>query len=99
MVYYFLRVILLLLQNFSPENGGYAPFLMGNVVDMLHLYIKSTRMMPFDAPLGANEVFPPVFNIADASISFSVFTIIVFYKKKLFEKKMLIFNGLKKSKA
>jgi lipoprotein signal peptidase len=30
---------------------------------------------------GGEEVFPPVFNVADACISSSVFLLILFYKK------------------
>ena len=57
---------------------GYGPFLNGCVVDMLHLYIPLPDWVPFN--LG-EELFPPVFNLADASISVSVFFIIVFYRK------------------
>lgn len=84
--------------EFLPKKGGYAPFLMGNVVDMLHLYIKWPEWMPFDAPLGGNEVFPPVFNVADASISCSVFIIILFYKK-IVRKEDVDFQWLKKQKG
>ena len=57
---------------------GYGSFLNGCVVDMFHLYIPLPDWAPFN--LG-EELFPPVFNLADASISVSVFFIIVFYKK------------------
>ena len=57
---------------------GYGPFLNGCVVDMLHLYIPLPNWVPFN--LG-EELFPPVFNLADASISVSVFFIIIFYRK------------------
>ena len=57
---------------------GYGPFLNGCVVDMLHLYIPLPDWVPFN--LG-EELFPPVFNLADASISVSVFFIIIFYRK------------------
>ena len=57
---------------------GYGPFLNGCVVDMLHLYIPLPDWVPFN--LG-KELFPPVFNLADASISVSVFFIIIFYRK------------------
>ena len=57
---------------------GYGPFLNGCVVDMLHLYIPLPDWVPFN--LG-EELFPPVFNLADASISVSVCFIIIFYRK------------------
>ena len=57
---------------------GYGSFLNGCVVDMFHLYIPLPDWAPFN--LG-EELFPPVFNLADASISVSVFFIIIFYKK------------------
>lgn len=58
--------------------AGYGPFLNGCVVDMLHLYIPLPDWVPFN--LG-EELFPPVFNLADASISVSVCFIIIFYRK------------------
>ena len=57
---------------------GYGPFLNGCVVDMLHLYIPLPDWVPFN--LG-EELFPPVFNLADASISVGVCFIIIFYRK------------------
>lgn len=55
--------------QFMPEEGGYAPFLFGNVVDMLHF-----------------SFFPPVFNIADSSITIGVIILII-WQKKFFGKK------------
>lgn len=57
---------------------GYGSFLNGCVVDMLHLYLPWPSWVPFDF---GEEIFPPVFNLADAAISISVFLIIVFYKR------------------
>jgi signal peptidase II len=65
--------------EFLPSEGGYAPFMMGKVVDMIHFQFYWPQFIPFG--LGGNEVFPPVFNIADASISIAFVTIIIFYKK------------------
>jgi signal peptidase II len=67
------------ISQFLPEGGGYAPFMMGKVVDMIHFQFYWPEFMPF--ALGGNEVFPPIFNIADASISTAFFIIIIFYKK------------------
>ena len=61
---------------------GYGPFLNGCVVDMLHLYIPLPDWVPFN--LG-EELFPPVFNLADASISVSVF-LSLFSTERLLEK-------------
>ena len=57
---------------------GYGNFLNGCVVDMFHLYLPWPDWIPFDF---GEEIFPPVFNLADASISVSVFFIVIFYKK------------------
>ncbi len=66
-----------------PHGGGYAGFLHGRVVDMLYFpIIRST--FPGWVPVvgGENfEFFSPIFNIADASISVGVITLLVFQKK------------------
>ncbi|HEY8404825.1 MAG TPA: lipoprotein signal peptidase [Flavobacteriales bacterium] len=57
-------------------NGqGYAAPLMGNVVDMFHFTKRIT--------IGgvSREIFPPVFNIADASISIGILLILLFQKR------------------
>jgi signal peptidase II len=64
-------------------SAGYAGFLHGHVVDMLHFpLIKSTfpSWMPF---IGGDdfEFFSPIFNIADASISTGVITLLIFQKR------------------
>ena len=68
----------------SPGNG-YGGFLHGKVVDMLYFpMIRSTfpQWMPF---LGGKEFefFSPIFNIADASISVGVLTLLAFQKRFL----------------
>ena len=65
-----------------PEKG-YAGFLHGRVVDMLYFpMVRSTfpTWMPF---IGGEpfEFFSPIFNIADASISAGVLTLLVFQKR------------------
>jgi len=60
---------------------GYAGFLQGCVVDMIHFEFYYPSWMPFD--LAGSEVFPPVFNIADFSISVGVGIIILFNKRFL----------------
>jgi signal peptidase II len=57
------------------SSEGYAPFLMGNVVDMLHFSKEIT--------IGGKtrEIFPPVFNIADSSITAGILLILLFQKR------------------
>lgn len=64
---------------------GYSSFLHGSVVDMLYFPIIRTNYpswMPF---VGGKEFefFSPIFNIADASISVGVITLLVFQKRFL----------------
>jgi signal peptidase II len=67
---------------FSKDfSGGYAGFLHGNVVDMLYFPIITDAKFPSWFPLWGGEQFEffrPVFNIADASISFGVIIILIF---------------------
>lgn len=70
-----------------PEEG-YAGFLHGRVVDMLYFpMVRSTfpDWIPF---VGGHEFefFSPIFNIADASISIGVITLLVF-QKRFFQKR------------
>ena len=64
---------------------GYAPFLMGKVVDMFYFPLIETNWptwMPFVG--GEHFVFfSPVFNFADASISVSVVLLLLFYRKEI----------------
>jgi signal peptidase II len=64
-------------------HGGYSSFLHGSVVDMLYFpLIRSTfpGWLPF---VGGKEFefFSPIFNIADASISVGVITLLLFQKR------------------
>jgi signal peptidase II len=67
--------------EFMSEGGGYAGFMMGYVVDMIHFEFFYPSWVPFD--LAGSEIFPPVFNIADFAISVGVGIIIVFNKRFL----------------
>ena len=65
-----------------PEKG-YAGFLHGRVVDMLYfpmVHATFPNWMPF---VGGKpfEFFSPIFNIADASISIGVITLLIFQKR------------------
>jgi signal peptidase II len=72
---------------FVEYGTGYAPFLMGKVVDMFYFpLIESTwpSWMPFWG--GEDFVFfSPVFNFADASISVSVVLLLLLYRKEISE--------------
>ena len=59
----------------SFTSDGYAPLFMANVVDMLHFVVRWPSWMPMG--LGGNEIFPPIWNIADAAISVSVIWILI----------------------
>ena len=70
---------------FVPFGTGYAPFLMGKVVDMFYFPLIETEWpawMPF---VGGDHFvfFSPVFNFADASISVSVVCLLLFYRKEI----------------
>lgn len=65
-------------------SGGYAGFLHGKVVDMLYFPIITDAKFPNWVPIWGGETFEffrPVFNIADASISFGVLFILLFQKR------------------
>ncbi len=62
---------------------GYAGFLHGRVVDMLYFPIVHTTFPSWMPMIGGNdfEFFSPIFNIADASISAGVITLLIFQKR------------------
>lgn len=64
------------------NSDGYAPFLMGNVVDMFHFSKEVTYPEWFPFVGGrTREIFPPVFNLADASITCGILIILLRQKK------------------
>ena len=71
--------------QFMPKNGGYAPLFMGKVVDMFYFPIIDTFWPEWVPYFGGSRLqfFRPVFNVADATISIGVFTIIIFRKRLL----------------
>lgn len=65
--------------TFMPDEGGYAPFLLGKVVDMFYFPLFT---FPDWVPLLGGELFfSPIFNLADSYITVSVFVLIIFYHK------------------
>ena len=61
---------------------GYAGFLHGNVVDMLYFPIIHTKLPSWIPVWGGTyfDFFSPIFNLADASISTGIISILVFQK-------------------
>lgn len=78
------------LKDYVGYNGlavfsanGYSSFLHGNVVDMLHFPVINGHF-PTWFPIWGGEdfqFFRPIFNIADASITTGVISILVFQKR------------------
>ncbi len=70
------------LAQFMPEGGGYASFLHGKVVDMLHFPLFEGRFPAWVPMWGGDhfEFFRPVFNLADTSITIGVLNIILFQR-------------------
>jgi signal peptidase II len=67
--------------QFSSE--GYSSFLHGSVVDMLYFPMFSGNFPSWMPWVGGEsfEFFSPIFNIADASISIGVITLLLFQKR------------------
>jgi signal peptidase II len=66
-----------------PEEGGYAPFLYGKVVDMLFFPIIKTSW-PSWSPINPGEsfvFFRPVFNFADSFITIGISIILLFFRR------------------
>lgn len=74
--------------RFMPEEGGYAPFLYGSVVDMFYFPVIRGHFPDWFPYWGTQsfEIFRPVFNFADFSISVGV-AMIILNQKRFFGKK------------
>jgi signal peptidase II len=70
---------------FVPFGTGYAPFLMGKVVDMFYFPLIVTTWPQWMPMVGGDEFvfFSPVFNFADANISVGVVLLLLFYRKQI----------------
>lgn len=68
-----------------PDGGGYASFLHGRVVDMLHFPLIEGTWPDWVPWLGGTdfEFFRPVFNVADSAISVGMVVFLLFYSKYL----------------
>lgn len=66
-------------------GNGYAPMLMGKVVDMFYFPIIDTTWPTWMPMVGGEHFvfFSPVFNFADASISCGIVALLIFYRKEL----------------
>jgi signal peptidase II len=72
---------------FVPFGTGYAPFLMGKVVDMFYFPLIVTTWPDWVPYVGGNPhvFFSPIFNFADSSISVGVVLLLLFYRKEISE--------------
>lgn len=68
-----------------PFGTGYAPFLLGKVVDMFYFPLIETDWPTWIPFIGGDHFvfFSPVFNFADASISVSVVLLLLFYREEI----------------
>ena len=72
---------------FVPFGTGYAPFLMGKVVDMFYFPLIVTTWPEWVPMVGGDPFvfFSPIFNFADSSISVGVILLLLFYRKEISE--------------
>ncbi len=72
---------------FVPFGSGYAPFLMGKVVDMFYFPLIVTTWPDWVPMVGGEPYvfFSPIFNFADSSISVGVVLLLLFYRKEISE--------------
>lgn len=70
---------------FVEFGTGYAPFLMGKVVDMFYFPLIVTTWPEWVPFVGGGEFifFSPVFNFADACISVGVVLLLLFYREEI----------------
>ena len=70
---------------FVEFGTGYAPFLMGKVVDMFYFPLIVTTWPEWVPWFGGDEFvfFSPVFNYADANITVGVTLLLLFYSKEI----------------
>ena len=73
------------LSYFVPFGTGYAPFLMGKVVDMFYFPLIETDWPQWMPLVGGDHFifFSPVFNFADSAISVGVVLLLLFYREEI----------------
>ena len=73
------------LSYFVPFGTGYAPFLMGKVVDMFYFPLIETDWPQWMPVVGGDHFifFSPVFNFADSAISVGVVLLLLFYREEV----------------
>lgn len=66
-----------------PDGGGYAPVLLGKVVDMLYFPLFSFDWPSWMPMVGGQHFifFQPIFNLADAAISCGIVALVLFYHR------------------
>ena len=84
-----------------PFGHGYAPFLMGKVVDMFYFPLIVTTYPDWIPFKGGEQFifFSPVFNFADACISVGVVVMFLFFRKDLENISEVMKLGLKNKKT
>lgn len=72
---------------FVPFGTGYAPFLMGKVVDMFYFPLIVTTWPEWVPMVGGDDFvfFSPIFNFADSAISVGVVLLLLFYRREIGE--------------
>lgn len=70
---------------FVPLGTGYAPFLMGKVVDMFYFPLIVTTWPDWVPMVGGDSFvfFSPIFNFADSSISVGLFLLLLLYRTEI----------------
>ena len=68
-----------------PPGGGYGSWLHGGVVDMFYFPLFSFKWSSWMPWIGGSdfEFFRYIFNVADASISVGIITLLLFFRKTL----------------
>lgn len=84
---------------FVPFGTGYAPFLMGKVVDMFYFPIVHTYWPEWVPMVGGRPYvfFSPIFNFADSAITVGVVLLLTFYRKEIGE--LSLKNGEQKDET